>query len=78
MSTRIFGAGEGGTQQRADAQDLLRKVTTPTPTGRVAIGNAKLLADAGVDAAALEAWVQALQAEGQTVMLVAVDGEAAA
>jgi P-type Cu+ transporter len=44
---------------------------------RVAIGNAKLLADAGVDAGALEVRAQALQAEGQTVMLVAVDGKPA-
>ncbi len=44
---------------------------------RVAIGNAKLLADAGIDAGQLEGRAQALQAEGQTVMLVAVDGKAA-
>jgi heavy metal translocating P-type ATPase len=44
---------------------------------RVAVGNAKLLADAGIDAGALEARAQALRAEAQTVMLVAVDGRPA-
>ena len=42
---------------------------------RVAVGNPKLLAEAGADAAALEARAAALQAEGQTVMFVAVDGK---
>jgi Cu+-exporting ATPase len=44
---------------------------------RVLIGNAALLADAGVDAGPLAQRAQALQAEGQTVMFVAVDGRAA-
>jgi heavy metal translocating P-type ATPase len=44
---------------------------------RVAIGNAKLLADAGIDATTLEGRAQALREEGQTVVLVAVDGKPA-
>src|SRR5262245_6300614 len=44
---------------------------------RVAVGNPKLLADAGADTAALEARAAALQAEGQTVIFVSVDGKPA-
>jgi heavy metal translocating P-type ATPase len=44
---------------------------------RVLIGNAALLADAKVDAGRLAERAQSLQAEGQTVMFVAVDGRAA-
>jgi Cu+-exporting ATPase len=44
---------------------------------RVAIGNAQLLADGGIAAAALESRAAALQADGQTVMFVAIDGKPA-
>ncbi|HSD41321.1 MAG TPA: copper-translocating P-type ATPase [Burkholderiales bacterium] len=44
---------------------------------RVLIGNAALLADESIDAGRLAERAQALQAEGQTVMFVAVDGRAA-
>jgi Cu+-exporting ATPase len=44
---------------------------------RVALGNAALLAELGVDAVPLLARADALRAEGGTVMLVAVDGRAA-
>src|SRR5262247_1447535 len=44
---------------------------------RVAVGNPKLLAEGGADTAALEARAARLQAEGQTVMFVAVDGKPA-
>jgi heavy metal translocating P-type ATPase len=44
---------------------------------RVLIGNAALLADEKIDAARLADRAQALQAEGQTVMFVAVDSRAA-
>jgi P-type Cu+ transporter len=43
----------------------------------VALGNAALLDELGVDPAALRAQADALRAEGGTVMLVAVDGRAA-
>jgi Cu+-exporting ATPase len=44
---------------------------------RVAIGNARLLQDLGVNASALERRAEALQTEGQTVMFVVVDGQPA-
>jgi heavy metal translocating P-type ATPase len=44
---------------------------------QVLIGNAALLSDANIDAGPLAERAQALQAEGQTVMFVAVDGRAA-
>ena len=43
---------------------------------RVQVGNARLLVDAGVDAAPLEATTAALSADGKTPMLIAVDGRA--
>ncbi len=43
----------------------------------VALGNASLLADLGVDAGSLAAQATALQAEGQTVMFLTVDGKSA-
>jgi Cu+-exporting ATPase len=50
-----------------------------TVDGRaVAVGNARLLADAGVDGAALEARAEALRRQGQTVMFAVVDGAPAA
>jgi heavy metal translocating P-type ATPase len=62
----------------SDFQSATGKGVRGTIDGRrVAIGNAKLLADDGVAAAALEQRAAALQAEGQTVMLVAVDGKPA-
>ncbi len=44
---------------------------------KVALGNRKLLDELGVDAAPLHARADALRAEGQTVMYLAVDGQAA-
>jgi Cu+-exporting ATPase len=44
---------------------------------RVALGNAVLLAEEGVDAAPVRARLDALRGEGQTVMLAAVDGRLA-
>ena len=43
----------------------------------VALGNAALLEELGIDAAPLRASAEALRSEGGTVMLVAVDGRAA-
>lgn len=43
----------------------------------VVLGNARLLEDKGIESGALEAKAELLRKEGQTVMLVAVDGEAA-
>ncbi|HXE79656.1 MAG TPA: heavy metal translocating P-type ATPase [Vicinamibacterales bacterium] len=44
---------------------------------RVAVGNARLLQDEGVDPGALTEEVQALRRQGQTTVFVAVDGRAA-
>ena len=44
----------------------------------VAVGNARLLEDAGVDAAALAPRAEALRRQGQTVMFAVVDGAPAA
>jgi len=44
---------------------------------RVALGNVKLLQDLGIDAGKLPEEAELLRADGQTVMFVAVDGQAA-
>src|SRR2546426_671723 len=54
------------------------KGVTGTVGGRaVALGNRALLAELGIDVGALGARAEALGADGQTVMLLAVDGRAA-
>lgn len=70
----------------ADDRDLPRLATTgfEALTGKgvrgvvdgsdVALGNATLMADLGLDLSAVEPRVTALRREGKTVMLVAVDG----
>lgn len=63
------------------ADDFL-SVTGKGITGKVdgrsiALGNLKLLEDAGIDAGELTQLADAGRAEGQTVMLLAIDGEAA-
>src|SRR5437773_2076318 len=64
----------GATEFRA----LPGKGVTGTVGGRaVALGNRALLAELGIDAGALGTRAEALGAEGQTVMLLAVDGRAA-
>ena len=65
----------------AEAREF-RSVPGKGVTGRVdgravALGNAALLQELGIDGAPLRASAEALQAEGGTVMLVAVDGRAA-
>ncbi len=62
----------------SDFQSATGKGVRGTVGGRrVAIGNAQLLADDGVASPALEQRAAALQADGQTVMLVAIDGKPA-
>jgi Cu+-exporting ATPase len=62
----------------ADFASVTGKGVRGTIEGRrVLIGNAALLADAKVETGRLAERAQALQAEGQTVMFVAVDGRAA-
>jgi Cu+-exporting ATPase len=54
------------------------KGVTGTVDGRkVALGNAALMSDLAVDAAALQAEADQLRAEGQGVMIVAIDGKLA-
>ena len=65
----------------AEAQEF-RSIAGKGVVGRVdgravALGNAALLAELGIDAAPLRAEAEALRGEGGTVMLVAVDGRAA-
>jgi len=54
-----------------------RGVTGRVDGKQVALGNRKLLEELGVDATPLQARADALRAEGQTVMYLALDGRAA-
>jgi Cu+-exporting ATPase len=61
-----------------DFQSFTGKGVVGTVDGRtVALGNAALLAEQGVDSSSLQARLDALRREGQTVVLVAVDGQLA-
>jgi Cu+-exporting ATPase len=54
-----------------------RGITGSVGEHRVALGNAKLLEELGIDAKPLAARAEALRGEGQTVIFVAVDGKPA-
>jgi Cu+-exporting ATPase len=76
----VQGAGARGLALGVarDFRSVTGKGVVGTVDGRrVVLGNAALLKDEGVEAAALEAPVEVLRADGQTVMLVAVDGRPA-
>ena len=77
----VDGARERGIDQLpavADFQSITGKGVVGTVDGhQIVLGNAALLAERGVDAAPLVARAETLRHEGQTVMLVAVDGRAA-
>jgi Cu+-exporting ATPase len=76
----VAGATERGAApgEARDFESLTGRGVTGTVDGRsVAVGNARLLEELGVDPAGLPARADALRAEGQTVMFVAVDGKAA-
>jgi heavy metal translocating P-type ATPase len=81
LAAAIVGAAEARGLALAAVTDfgsVTGKGVRGTVDGRrVAIGNTPLLADDGVAAGPLESRAAALQVEGQTVMLVAVDGAAA-
>jgi P-type Cu+ transporter len=74
-----------GAEQRAVAlanAEGFESITGKGITGRVhgravAVGNRALLESLGIDAAALADRAESLRGDGQTVMLVAVDGQAA-
>jgi Cu+-exporting ATPase len=77
----VSGARERGIDQLpavADFQSVTGKGVVGTVDGRqVVLGNAALLAERGIDAPPLTAEAETLRRNGQTVMLVAVDGRAA-
>jgi heavy metal translocating P-type ATPase len=81
LAAAIVGAAEARGLTLAPVSDfasLTGKGVRGTIEGRrVLIGNAALFADEGIDAGRLAGRAEALQAEGQTVMFVAVDGRAA-
>ncbi|PBB86479.1 copper-translocating P-type ATPase [Mesorhizobium sp. WSM3876] len=76
----VAGAGERGLKI-ADAgnfEAVTGKGVSGTVAGRrVALGNAAMMADLGVDTSALSAKAEALQIDGKTAMFVATDGKPA-
>jgi Cu+-exporting ATPase len=76
----VAGAGERGIEPgpTRDFQSMTGKGVTGVVDGRmVALGNAALLAELGIDPGDLSERAEAGRREGQTVMLVAIDGLAA-
>jgi Cu+-exporting ATPase len=77
----VEGARARGVDQLpavADFQSVTGKGVVGIVDGhQVVLGNAALLAERGIDAAGLVVHADALRRDGQTVMLVAVDGRAA-
>ena len=76
----VSGAREEGAPERdsTDFDAVTGKGVTGSVDGRrVALGNAALMADEGVETGALAERVRELQGEGKTAMFVAVDGRAA-
>jgi P-type Cu+ transporter len=77
----VDGARQRGIDQLpavADFQSVTGKGVVGTVDGhQVVLGTAALLAERGIDATPLAAEAEALRREGQTVMLVVVDGRAA-
>ncbi len=65
-------------EEAADFQSLTGKGVTGTVSGRVvALGNAKLMEDLGIDLGNLQARADELRREGATALFAAVDGQAA-
>jgi Cu+-exporting ATPase len=76
----LAGASERGVKPveiQSFASVTGQGVTGVAAGRRVALGNLRLLAAEGVDAAPLAARAEALRADGQTVMFLAVDGQLA-
>ena len=76
-SAIVRGAEERGIALTfpAEFKSFTGKGVRGTVEGRhVVLGNGSMMTDAGVDVAFFEARTKSLRAEGQTVMLVAVDG----
>jgi len=78
----LAGAILVAAQERQLALGEVQEFNAPTGKGvtgvvdgkRVALGNAKLVAELGIDSGALTQRAEALRAEGATVILAAVDG----
>jgi len=80
LAAAVVGAAEER-EIALDAVENFRSVTGKGVTGRVggrevALGNAALLGDMGIDTGPLAERAEALRRDGQTAMLVAVDGRA--
>ena len=76
----VRGAEERGVtlSQTGDFSSVTGMGVTGSVNGRiVALGNVKLLVNLGIDPAGLEQIAEAGGAEGQTVMFVSIDGQAA-
>jgi Cu+-exporting ATPase len=76
----VEGAGERGVElvKAGDFEALSGKGVKGTVDGRrVALGNPRLFEELGIDPGALAGRAEELRGEGQTVMLVAVDGKPA-
>jgi Cu+-exporting ATPase len=81
LAAAIVAGAEARGVKLADAQQF-ESITGKGVAGRVEgktvlLGNAALLQERKIDAAALEARADLLRAQGQTVMLVAIDGRPA-
>jgi Cu+-exporting ATPase len=81
LAAAIVRGAEQRDLQLADAEDF-QSVTGKGVTGvlagrRIALGNIKLMQDLDIDAGGLPAQADALRAQGQTVMFLAVDGRVA-
>jgi len=81
LAAAIVRGAEGRELSLSSVEDF-QSVTGKGVTGKVdgrslALGNIKLLQDAGIDAGDLPQKADAGRAEGQTVMFLAVDGKAA-
>ena len=76
----VRGAEKRGVElvSAEDFQSVTGKGVTGVVAGRkIALGNIKLLQDLGIDVGDLPVQADALRAQGQTVMLLGVDGRAA-
>ncbi len=77
----VNGAKDKGLSVKAtvnDFQSYTGKGVTASVSGKnVAIGNVQLMRQLGIEPGELEDQAQALRVKGQTVMLVAIDGQAA-
>ncbi|TGQ65613.1 heavy metal translocating P-type ATPase [Mesorhizobium sp. M00.F.Ca.ET.186.01.1.1] len=76
----VEGAGMRGLtiSDAADFEAATGKGVSGTVSGkRVALGNAAMMADLGIDTASVSAKAEALQGDGKTAMFVAADGKLA-